>query len=75
MPDDPDIWGLGIMIGPYVVVAALTIVALILSAGFVIMVVGGRVSNRWSNVLMRYRIVAQGLALLVVCLVAGFASL
>jgi hypothetical protein len=63
------------MVGSYVIVAALALVVAILLAGFVIMVVGGGVAHRWSNVLMRYRVVAQGLALLVVCLVAGIANL
>lgn len=63
------------MIGEYVVIGALALVAVILLIGFVIMVIGGPVAERWSNVLMRYRIMAQGIALLVVCLVAGFANL
>lgn len=63
------------MLGQFVVFSALGVVAIILLAGFATMVAGGRVSNRWSNVLMRYRIVAQALALIVICLVAGFSSL
>ena len=46
------------------ILAAPAVVALILLAGIVVMAIGGQTDARWSNVLMRYRILAQALALL-----------
>jgi Hypoxia induced protein conserved region len=62
------------MIGKILILAALAVVAIILLAGIVVMAIGGKTSSRWSNVLMRYRIVAQAAALLVIGLVAYLAS-
>ena len=60
------------MAGKIVILAALAVVALILLAGIVVMAIGGKTDARWSNVLMRYRIVAQAVALLVIGLVVYF---
>lgn len=62
------------MIGKIVIIAALAVVAAVLLAGVVVMAVGGNASARWSNVLMRYRILAQAVALLVILLVVYFAT-
>lgn len=62
------------MTGKLVILAALGVVAIILIAGIVVMAIGGQTSNRWSNVLMRYRIVAQATALLIIGLVVYFAN-
>jgi Hypoxia induced protein conserved region len=57
------------MIGQILILVALGVVAAILFAGIAVMAIGGKVSARWSNVLMRYRIVAQAVALLLIALV------
>ncbi|MDE1937828.1 MAG: twin transmembrane helix small protein [Alphaproteobacteria bacterium] len=62
------------MIGKILILVALAVVAIVLLAGIVVMAIGGKTSSRWSNVLMRYRIVAQAAALLVIGLVAYLAS-
>ncbi len=62
------------MIGNILILLALAAVAVILLAGIVVMAIGGNTSARWSNVLMRYRIVAQAVALLVIALVVYVAS-
>ena len=49
-------------------------VAVVLLAGIAVMAIGGKTSARWSNVLMRYRIVAQAAALLIIALVVYFAT-
>jgi hypothetical protein len=63
------------MIGQVFIVAALALVAVILFAGITIMVIGGRAAGEWSNILMRYRVMAQGLALIAIVVVAGIASM
>jgi len=62
------------MTGKIIILVALGVVALILLSGIVVMAIGGDTSKRWSNVLMRYRIVAQAAALVIIGLVAYFAS-
>ncbi len=62
------------MIGNIVILIALGVVAAVLFAGITVMAIGGKTSARWSNVLMRYRIVAQVLALLIIAAVVYFAS-
>ncbi|MGA7710770.1 MAG: twin transmembrane helix small protein [Rhizomicrobium sp.] len=62
------------MAGKIVILAALAVVALVLLAGIVVMAIGGKTDARWSNVLMRYRIVAQAVALLIIGLVVYFAN-
>ena len=62
------------MTGNILIVLALGAVAAVLLAGIVVMAIGGETSARWSNVLMRYRIVAQAAALLVIALVVYVAS-
>jgi hypothetical protein len=62
------------MIGNLLIFLALAAVALVLLGGIVVMAIGGQTSARWSNVLMRYRIVAQAVALLIIALVVYVAS-
>ena len=51
--------------GIVLVALAVTAVALILAAGIYTMLAGGKVSKDWSNRLMRYRIVAQFVAIII----------
>ena len=62
------------MTGTIVIFLALGLVAVILLGGIVVMAIGGETSSRWSNTLMRYRIIAQAVALLVIGLVVYVAS-
>lgn len=62
------------MIGTILILVSLAAVAIILLGGIVVMAIGGNTSARWSNVLMRYRIVAQAVALLVIAVVVYVAS-
>ena len=62
------------MIGKIVVALALAVVALILVAGLVTMWIGGETDNKWSNRLMRYRVLAQAVAVAIVLLVLYFTS-
>jgi hypothetical protein len=58
--------------GLIVVGIALAAVVLILAAGLSTLFVGGGVSRRWSNRLMRYRVLAQAVAILIVLAVLYF---
>lgn len=60
------------MLGKILIILALAVVAAILLAGIVVMAIGGKTDARWSNVLMRYRIVAQAGALILIALVVYF---
>ena len=62
------------MIGKIAIIMALAVVAVILLAGIAVMAIGGETSKRWSNLLMRYRILAQAGALLIIALVVYLAS-
>ena len=62
------------MIWKILIVVSLLVVAGTLVAGIAVMAIGGQTSAKWSNVLMRYRIVAQALALLIIAVVVYFAS-
>ncbi|MDR3527289.1 MAG: twin transmembrane helix small protein [Rhizomicrobium sp.] len=57
-----------------IILVALGAVAVILLGGIVVMAIGGETSSRWSNTLMRYRIIAQAVALLVIAVVVYVAS-
>ena len=58
--------------GPILVVIALGVVVAILLAGLFVMAIGGDVSKKWSNRLMRYRVLAQAVAILIVLAVVYF---
>jgi len=62
------------MTGTILILIALGVVAAVLFAGIAVMAIGGRTSAKWSNVLMRYRIVAQAAALLIIALVVFLAA-
>ena len=58
--------------GAIVIGIALAAVVLILAAGLSTLFIGGDVQRRWSNRLMRYRVLAQAVAILVVLAVLYF---
>jgi Hypoxia induced protein conserved region len=62
------------MVGHILIILALVTVAAILIAGLVVMAIGGEVAGKWSNKLMRYRVLAQGIAVLVLLLILYFSS-
>ncbi|HEY2069409.1 MAG TPA: twin transmembrane helix small protein [Rhizomicrobium sp.] len=57
------------MIGKAIVVIALLVVVGILIAGLVTMWIGGETGEKWSNRLMRYRVLAQAIAIALIMLV------
>jgi hypothetical protein len=60
--------------GKVLVIVALGVVLAILLAGLFAMSLGGAVSREWSNRLMRYRVLAQAVAILIVLAVLYFSS-
>ena len=62
------------MLGHILIIIALAVVAAILLAGLVVMAVGGEVAGKWSNRLMRYRVLAQAGAVLLMLLILYFSS-
>jgi hypothetical protein len=62
------------MTGKIIVALALAVVALILVAGLATMWIGGETDNKWSNRLMRYRVLAQAVAIGIVLLVLYFSG-
>jgi tryptophan-rich sensory protein len=60
--------------GKVLVIIALAVVLAILLAGLFVMSLGGQVSREWSNRLMRYRVLAQAVAILIVLAVLYFSS-
>jgi hypothetical protein len=60
--------------GIFLVILAVTAVALILGAGLYTLWHGGQLSKDWSNRLMRYRVIAQFVAICIVMLVAYFSA-
>ena len=60
--------------GKVFVILALAAVAVILLAGLFVMSMGGQIDKKWSNRLMRYRIFAQAIAILIVLAVLYFSS-
>jgi hypothetical protein len=62
------------MSGKIVVVIAVIAVALILAAGISTLWVGGETSRKWSNRLMRYRVIAQFIAIVIIMTVLYFSS-
>ncbi len=63
-----------IMIGKILILVSLAAVALILIAGIVVMAIGGQTSSKWSNLLMRYRVLAQAVAVAILMTVLYFSS-
>ncbi|HWA88435.1 MAG TPA: twin transmembrane helix small protein [Rhizomicrobium sp.] len=62
------------MMGKIVILVALIVVAGIMVAGIVVMAIGGETGKKWSNVLMRYRILAQAVAVAILMIVLYSAS-
>ena len=50
------------MFGKILIILALLAVAGTLVAGIAVMAIGGKTDAKWSNVLMRYRVLAQAVA-------------
>jgi len=62
------------MIGKVLILVSLAVVALILLGGIVVMAIGGETGAKWSNVLMRYRVIAQAIAVAILMAVLYFSS-
>jgi hypothetical protein len=62
------------MTGKIIVIIALAAVVAILFAGLITMWIGGETANKWSNRLMRYRVLAQAIAIAIVLLVLYVSS-
>jgi hypothetical protein len=62
------------MIGKILIVLALLVVAGTLVAGIAVMAIGGKTDAKWSNVLMRYRVLAQAVAIAILLAVLYFSS-
>jgi hypothetical protein len=60
--------------GKVLVVVALAAVLVILLAGLFVMSLGGSIAKEWSNRLMRYRVLAQAVAILIVLAVLYFSN-
>ncbi len=60
------------MTGKIIVAVALVVVSLVLVAGLYTLFKGGDVSRSWSNRLMRLRVLAQFIAILIIIAVAYF---
>jgi len=60
--------------GKVLIVIALGAVLAILLGGLFVMSLGGQISREWSNRLMRYRVLAQAIAILIVLAVLYFSS-
>jgi len=62
------------MTGQTLVMVSLLVVALILMAGLYTLFVGGETSRNWSNRLMRLRVLAQFIAIIIIMSVLYFSS-
>jgi hypothetical protein len=62
------------MTGKALVAIALAVVALVLVAGLYTLFVGGETSRTWSNRLMRIRVLAQFIAILIILAVLYFSK-
>ena len=60
--------------GIVLVIIAVSAVVLILAAGLYTLWHGGQLSRDWSNRLMRYRVIAQFIAVCLILAVAYFSS-
>jgi hypothetical protein len=60
------------MLGKILMLVALVAVAVILFAGIAVMAIGGETGAKWSNRLMRYRILAQAVAIAILLAVLYF---
>ena len=62
------------VLGKFLVAVAVAIVALVLLAGLYTLWVGGETSRNWSNRLMRIRVLAQFIAVLIILAVLYFSG-
>ena len=62
------------MTGQTLVMVSLLVVALILLAGLYTLFIGGETSRNWSNRLMRLRVLAQFVAIIIIMSVLYFSS-
>ena len=62
------------MTGQTLVILSLLVVALILLAGLYTLFIGGETSRNWSNRLMRLRVLAQFVAIIIIMSVLYFSS-
>ena len=62
------------MTGQLLVVVSVTVVALVLMAGLYTLWIGGETSRTWSNRLMRIRVLAQFIAIIIIMSVLYFSS-
>lgn len=62
------------VLGKFLVAVAVAIVALVLLAGLYTLWVGGETSRNWSNRLMRIRVLAQFIAILIILAVLYFSG-
>lgn len=60
--------------GNVLIIIAMGVVLAILLAGLFVMSLGGKIDKQWSNRLMRYRVLAQAVAILIVLAVLYFSS-
>jgi hypothetical protein len=60
------------MTGKFLVAVAVAIVAVVLLAGLYTLWIGGETSRNWSNRLMRIRVLAQFIAILIILAVLYF---
>ncbi|MGQ0740778.1 MAG: twin transmembrane helix small protein [Alphaproteobacteria bacterium] len=60
--------------GQILVAIALAAVAIVLIAGISTMFIGGEFSRKWSNRLMRYRVLAQFIAIVIIMAVLYFGT-
>ena len=62
------------MTGQLLVVVSVTVVALVLMAGLYTLWIGGETSRTWSNRLMRIRVLAQFIAIIIIMSVLYFSG-
>jgi hypothetical protein len=60
--------------GNILVIVAMGVVLAILLAGLFVMSLGGAIDKQWSNRLMRYRVLAQAVAILIALAVLYFST-
>lgn len=60
--------------GQIIVAVALVAVAAVLIAGVSTMFIGGEFAKKWSNRLMRYRVLAQFIAIVIIMAVLYFST-
>ena len=62
------------MTGKFLVALVVAAVALVLAAGLYTLWIGGEASRNWSNRLMRIRVLAQFIAIIIIMTVLYFSS-